>query len=294
MEFYKEGHSHPMILLKYLDMVIHIPSTRIPDMLSNFSISEIFNYHINYPQNKNNKPTVLDVCFLLNGRIISGDIILSELISRVNIIDRIHIEAIPRLRGGMELEDIPVIGLVFQIFGPLINPIIGIGNVFVFLLQFLIWLGKFIYWFIFFMIWAFTDLLNPVRLIADFWNSILLILITLINTFFGVCMGLAGAVVNQIGQWFQGFWGWDMSSLTKRDKQSRYFKGIDTKKGKKCYLTNNGRVPFSILLGTILCPPIGVFMDLGMTGWMNIFICALLTVLFYLPGLFYALLVIYA
>jgi uncharacterized membrane protein YqaE (UPF0057 family) len=35
-------------------------------------------------------------------------------------------------------------------------------------------------------------------------------------------------------------------------------------------------------------------MDLGMTGWMNIFICALLTVLFYLPGLFYALLVIYA
>lgn len=129
---------------------------------------------------------------------------------------------------------------------------------------------------------------------TDFWNSILLILITLINAFFGVFMGLAGAVVNQIGQWFQGFWGWDMSSLTKRDKQSRYFKGINTKKGKKCYLTNNGRVPFSILLGTILCPPIGVFMDLGMTGWMNIFICTLLTVLFYLPGLFYALLVIYA
>ena len=216
MEFYKEGHSHPMILLKYLDMVIHIPSTRILDMLSNFSISEIFNYHIN--------STDLDVCFLLNGRIISGDIILSELISRVNIIDRIHIEAIPRLRGGMELEDIPVIGLVFQIFGPLINPIIGIGNVFVFLLQFLIWLGKFIYWFIFFMIWAFTDLLNPVRLIADFWNSILLILITLINTFFGVCMGLAGAVVNQIGQWIHGFSGLDMSSLTKIDKQRIYLK----------------------------------------------------------------------
>ena len=145
-----------------------------------------------------------------------------------------------------------------------------------------------------FVIWVFSDLLNPIKLIADFWNSIVLILVTLMNTVFGVIMGLAAFVTNQIGQWMQGFWGWDESNLTKQDKESNYFKGIDTKKGKKCYLTNNNKVPFSVLLGTILCPPLGVFMDMGLTGWMNIFICGILTLLFYLPGLFYALLVIYS
>ncbi len=75
---------------------------------------------------------------------------------------------------------------------------------------------------------------------------------------------------------------------------SNYFKGINRKKGKKCYLTNDNTVPFSILLGTILCPPIGVFMNLGITGWFNILICGILTLLYYIPGLFYALLVIYA
>jgi uncharacterized membrane protein YqaE (UPF0057 family) len=204
------------------------------------------------------------------------------------------LECCVRMRGGFELEDIPIIGQVFQLFGPIVNPIVGIGNVFIFLIQLIVWFGKFIVWFIMFVVWVFSDLLNPVKLLADFWNSIVLILVTLMNAVFGVFMGLSSFVVNQIGQWMQGFWGWDETNLTKQDKDSNYFKGIDHNKGRKCYLTNNNRVPFSVLLGTILCPPLGVFMDMGLTGWMNIFICAILTLLFYLPGLFYALLVIYS
>jgi len=38
----------------------------------------------------------------------------------------------------------------------------------------------------------------------------------------------------------------------------------------------------------------GVFMDMGTSGWLNIIICALLTLCFYLPGLCYALLIIYS
>jgi uncharacterized membrane protein YqaE (UPF0057 family) len=140
----------------------------------------------------------------------------------------------------------------------------------------------------------FTDLLHPKKLLFDFWNSIVLILVTIVNVVIGVVIGFVSFTVNQVGQWMQSIWGWDQSSLTKADKESKYFKGIDMNKGKKCYLTNNGKVPFSILLGTVLCPPIGVFMDLGITGWMNILICALLTLAFYIPGLFYALLVIYS
>ena len=231
------------------------------------------------------------VFYILNGRLVSPNMILADIVEP----DTINtLECYVRVRGGFELEDIPIIGQVFQLFGPLINPVVGMGNVFVFLIQLIVWFGKFIYWLIMFLIWAFSDLLNPIKLIADFWNSIVLILVTLMNTAFGVIMGLAAFVVNQVGQWMQGFWGWDQSNLTKQDKQSKYFRSIDTKKGKKCYLTNNNRVPFSVLLGTILCPPLGVFMDMGLTGWMNIFICALLTLVFYVPGLFYALLVIYS
>jgi uncharacterized membrane protein YqaE (UPF0057 family) len=100
--------------------------------------------------------------------------------------------------------------------------------------------------------------------------------------------------MNSIGGWFTTIWGWDQSNLTYNDKNSNYFKGIDRVKGKKCYLTSNNTVPFSIILGTIICPPLGVFMDLGATGWFNILICTLLTLMFYVPGLVYALLVIYS
>jgi len=231
------------------------------------------------------------VFYILNGRLVSPNMILAD-IADPNCINKLECHV--KVRGGFELEDIPIIGQVFQLFKPLINPVVGMGNVFIFLLQLIVWFGEFIYWFIMFVIWVFSDLLNPVKLLADFWNSIVLILVTLMNTVFGVIMGLAAFVVNQIGQWMQGFWGWDESNLTKQDKDSNYFQGIDTKKGKKCYLTNNNKVPFSVLLGTILCPPLGVFMDMGLTGWMNIFICGLLTLLFYVPGLFYALLVIYS
>lgn len=262
---------------------------------------------INKVINSNSKNTVSDVFgedfsdvlqmerplvfYILNGRLVSPRMIIADIANPdcINILE-CHV----RIRGGFELEDIPIIGQVFQLLSPIVNPIVGIGKVFIFLLQIIVWFGKFIYWFIMFVIWAFSDLLNPIKLVADFWNSIVLILVTLMNTFFEVCMGLVAFVVNQVGQWMQGFWGWDQSNLTKQDKNSKYFKSIDTKKGKKCYLTNNNKVPFSVLLGTILCPPLGVFMDMGLTGWMNIFICALLTLLFYVPGLFYALLVIYS
>ena len=180
------------------------------------------------------------------------------------------------------------------IFKVIIEPVMGIGDVFIFLLQLLIWFGKFIYWYIMFTIWVLTDLLNPIKLLADFWNSILLIIFTIINTLMNVIMGIAAFGINTVGGWMQGFWGWDQSSLTYNDENSNYFQRINLSKGKKCYVTNTNTVPFSIILGTIICPPLGVFMDLGISGWFNILICILLTLCFYIPGLMYALFVIYS
>ena len=109
-----------------------------------------------------------------------------------------------------------------------------------------------------------------------------------------IILGLMSTSVNTVGGWMNGIWGWDQSSLTESDRKSNYFTKFNRSKDKKCYLTNTNTVPFSVILGTILCPPIGVFMDMGLTGWLNIIICILLTLLFYIPGLVYALLVIYA
>lgn len=289
--------------LEIIPLVIKYNNTTINKVINSDNkqtLKELFYEIFHYPYNptNTNNPAKLQladsqslVFYILNGHLVSPNMILADVAEpdAINIL-----ECNVRICGGFELEDIPIIGQVFQLFAPIVNPIVGIGKVFIFLLQIIVWLGKFIYWSIMFLIWAFSDLLNPIKLVADFWGSIVLILLTLMNTVFGVIMGLSAFVVNQIGQWMSGFWGWDQSGLTKQDKESKYFEGIDRNKGRKCYLTNNNRVPFSILLGTILCPPLGIFMDMGITGWMNIFICALLTLLFYVPGLFYALLVIYS
>jgi uncharacterized membrane protein YqaE (UPF0057 family) len=170
--------------------------------------------------------------------------------------------------------------------------IIQIGKVFFFLLDLILWLIKFIAWFIMFII-AFLKFLL-IDMTIDFYNSIVLIVVTICKLPIDILGGLFAWAMNGIGGWMTTIWGWDQSNLTKLDKNSKYFKGIDRNKGRKCYLTNNNKVPFSILLGTILCPPMGVFMDMGVTGWLNIMICVILTLMFYIPGLVYALLVIYS
>lgn len=240
--------------------------------------------------------------FMCNGKLINADDNIFELFelfaslesleSRESLISQniCYLECFNSLQGGGG-DITEIIGIIFK---PIVDPILGIGNVFEFLIQILVWFGEFIAWFIFFVGWLFSDLLNPAKLLSDFWNSILLIIVTIFSTFMNVIIGIVGFIVNTVGGWMQGFWGWDQSSLTYNDQNSKYFKGINRAKGKKCYLTNTNTVPFSIILGTILCPPIGVFMDMGLTGWFNILICGLLTLLFYLPGLFYALLIIYS
>jgi len=196
--------------------------------------------------------------------------------------------------GGMDDIIDAVTMPILAIFDPIVKPILGIGEFFLFLIKFIAWLIKFFIWFVAFTIWVLTDLLNPVHFIQDFYKSIMVILYTIINTVLTLVIASVQITLNSIGGWMQGFWGWDMSSLTKKDKESNYFKSFNRIKGQKTYLTTANTVPFSIILGTVLCPPMGVFMEMGVSGWLNIIICCLLTLLFYIPGLCYALLIIYA
>ena len=154
------------------------------------------------------------------------------------------------------------------------------------------WFINFIVWLIFFIGWVLKFIFYD--LIIDFYHSIVLIVISVFTVPINLVVGLIAFFTNTIGGWMTTIWGWDQSNLTKDDINSNYFQSMNRIKGKKCYLTNSNTVPFSIILGTILCPPLGVFMDLGATGWFNILVCIIFTLLFYLPGLFYALLVIYS
>jgi uncharacterized membrane protein YqaE (UPF0057 family) len=212
-----------------------------------------------------------------NHHLINPNVKLNDIFDKLQV-NSIHIEIMPRIKGG---------GLVDMFMS-----IIQIGKVFLMLGDLIIWLIKFVAWFIMFIVWLLKFLF--VDLIVDFWNSIVIIVITIFRIPIDLFTGLVAWGMNAIGGWMTSIFGWDQSGLTKNDKNSNYFKGIDRMKGKKCYLTNSNTVPFSILLGTIICPPVGVFMDLGISGWFNILICIILTLMYYIPGLFYALLVIYS
>jgi uncharacterized membrane protein YqaE (UPF0057 family) len=186
-----------------------------------------------------------------------------------------------------------VLKAVLGVFDPIVKPIIVIGEFFIFLITVIIWIFKFIVWLVQFLFWFLTDLLNPLNFLSDFFQATMIIIVSICRLPLDIIVALFTIVVNTIGGWMQGFWGWDMSNLTKNDKNSNYFKKFDRTKGQKSYFTNTNTVPFSIILATIICPPMGVFMDMGTSGWINIIICCLLTLLFYLPGLCYALLIIY-
>ena len=58
----------------------------------------------------------------------------------------------------------------------------------------------------------------------------------------------------------------------------------------RCY-KGIGTTGYINIISTIICPPLGIFMSYGLSGWFKILICCALTLLYYVPGLIYALLV---
>ena len=232
--------------------------------------------------NYNNKIKYNNYYIINNGKIINKNTTINNLFisKHIHTHNICYIDIIERQHGGG--------------FSDLIDAIINIAKVFIMIYKAIKWITLFLYWYLKFAVWLLTDFLKPNNFIYEFSSSILIILISVCKIPFDVLLNLFGLSVNMVGGWMQGFWGWDQSSLTKADRDSNYFKVLNKNRSKKCYLTNTNTIPFSIILGTILCPPIGVFMDLGLTGWFNIFICILLTLCLYVPGLLYALIIIYS
>jgi uncharacterized membrane protein YqaE (UPF0057 family) len=182
-----------------------------------------------------------------------------------------------RIKGGLNTKSI--LNPIVKPFKDIAGAVVGIGKFFVLLVKVFVWLGQFIKW-------LFTDLLNPKFWLVDIFKSIVTILRLLILGTIDAIAGFVRKMVNMVfGPITNSFWGW----TPEEDKQN---KGQPCK-GQKCYSQPDTRVPIPVLLGTIVLPPMGLFMELGLKGWMNIMICAILTLAYYFPGLIYALIILY-
>lgn len=181
------------------------------------------------------------------------------------------------------------------ILKPIFKPVSIIEDVFTFGLQLVIWFIEFVVWLIQFIIYVISDILNPANLVKDFTTTLFTMVYSIIAAVPQFIMAFIKMITNTFGSFvFNGFWGWDNVIDDATDATSNYNKKRMSQSAEKCYVTEgNGSVPFSVLLGTVICPPVGVFMTYGITGWINIILCLLLTLLYYFPGLLYALLIIY-
>jgi uncharacterized membrane protein YqaE (UPF0057 family) len=206
---------------------------------------------------------------LVNGKLLASPSVSWDKLDQLNLV-KIYFP----LRGG-------------NVIGTLINCVVNIGKFFFIVLQFIEWFFKFIAWLFTAAFWA-LEILNPMNVIGDFTNTIKMIANQIVLAPLQAIVAFIKLGFNKFfGAIFGSFWGWDNKP---DDYESEYYK--KTQKNKKCYVQNQ-KTPFSVILGTIFCPPVGVFMELGLSGWFHILLATLLTFAYYIPGLLYALLVIY-
>jgi uncharacterized membrane protein YqaE (UPF0057 family) len=178
-----------------------------------------------------------------------------------------------------------------------------------------------IMWLIDMVIWFFTQVLNPILFFKDLGNSITaivkLFVMAVLDAVTGIFRLLVDTVFNPI---LSGFWGYVPADDTETEtgtlkkgkatgKVKDNFANVTAKSSssasssskstnQKCNKTRcleppQTNIPISVVLATILLPPLGVFMELGLKGWFNILLTALLTMMYYFPGLIYALVILY-
>lgn len=231
-----------------------------------------------------------------------------------NILLEVHI----RIKGGLGIG-----GAITKIFEPVAKPVIAIGDFFKMIGKAILFVVKMAIWTIRVFIWFAIEFLNPVKIFTDLFGSVTRITKLIIISIIDIIIALFKYFINNIfGFIFDGnLYGWDQNTYDKekkikKDKQKmykQYLKNIKNDKvnftdtndddddddnnenldNEKCYETPPGQIPFTIIIMTVLCPPLGIFMQYGLSFWINIILCALLSLVFYFPGLIYALILLY-
>jgi len=210
----------------------------------------------------------------------------------------IEIDVIPKIKGGIFKAILDGILYFFDeiIFNPILFPIKAVFDFFILVFwKIPIYLIKLMIWGVRFISWFLTEVCNPNTLFSDFGTTLKTLIFSIVFAIFELFKSLLKKVVNVLGPTvMNGFWGWDQVKDSQFDQnEAAYFDPNNPHNKRKCYATRNNKVPFSILIGTVVYPPLGVFMEYGLTGWVQIIISGFLTLLFYFPGLIYALICLY-
>jgi len=215
-----------------------------------------------------------------------------------------------RLRGGSVIK---VISKFFEaIFKPIVKPLAAIANAFLMLVKGILYIIMLFMWFLKFCVWFFTEVLPSIP--TDIFGMVRFIAAILIDAVVGTIAYYFKKIFNAAGSTVIGatLSGWDNNpetddtTRTKSQKaqtasEKSQFEDSEQKtdenqsscEGRKCYRTEAGTVPWTVILATVLFPPAGVFMELGLHGFIQILVCLLLTFMFYFPGLIYALILLY-
>lgn len=218
-----------------------------------------------------------------NKTIITSQFINTVVLDLPNLQKINTIEVLPILKGG---------GLT-----DLLEAIFGIGELFVTAFDGVTYLIEVFIWSIKMMVWFMKEVANPEKLLNEFGATLKTMIMTIVYAPIQLIYYLIRGAVNMFDRTvFNGFWGWDRIPYDTNDRENAAFfseANNDNCKGQKCYLNDNKKIPFKIIIGTIICPPLGVFMEYGLSGWINIIICIILSLIFYFPGLIYGLMCLY-
>lgn len=188
-------------------------------------------------------------------------------------------------------------GLVIAFLAILGRSLVPIINFFILVYDCFMFCSKFLAWFFHLMLWVFTDLININMLLTDLIGGIVrltrIIMIGITDIFFGIIRYIINTL---FGPMFDNVWGWDQEELNENSEIIRKHGNnkCNYKEGdSKCFSTDNDNVPFTVIIATVFMPPLGIFMQYGMSYWVNIVISIILTMFYYVPGLIYTLLILY-
>lgn len=212
------------------------------------------------------------------------------------------IEVQPRVLGGNVMK--VIFAGITAVFKPIIKPLIGIAQIFLMLVKGVLYMIMLLIWFIKFLGWFFGEVVPSIP--TDIFGMVRFVSFMIVSAVMGTIGHYARKIFNSAGRTVFGaaVSGWDNNAeegktyldstpLSPDDKPDTTIDEESGCKTRKCYRTEEGSVPWTVVLATVLFPPSGVFMEYGLHGWIQILVCTLLTFMFYFPGLIYALILLY-
>jgi uncharacterized membrane protein YqaE (UPF0057 family) len=153
----------------------------------------------------------------------------------------------------------------------------GIGSFF----KVIFWVFKFLFYFI-------SELLNPFNLFNDLFTSFVSLPRIIINVIVRIVVSFSKYMVNKIfNPIINKAFGWDLNVDIDDDNKDVL------RTDKKCYKADEGALPNTVIISTVLLPPLGIFMRFGLQKWLEILIAGALTMLYYIPGLIYSFIMIW-